>query len=162
MLAMTALGVMLTVSAAATASAFPGRDHGRAGGPHGDPAARIEQRLAELDLDDETRAAVFEILDGSRGTARELRADLRASHEELAALLAEDRPATSAVLAQADAVGARITALRKQHLSTMLAVRALLSPEQVEDVHTKLTIVPRLGLVVITTIFVLMMAAVRG
>ena len=37
-----------------------------------------------------------------------------------------------------------------------------LSGDAVEDVHTKLTIVPRAGLVVITTIFVLMMTAVRG
>jgi uncharacterized membrane protein len=37
-----------------------------------------------------------------------------------------------------------------------------ISAAQVEDVHAKLTIVPRIGLVVISTIFVVMMTAVRG
>jgi len=37
-----------------------------------------------------------------------------------------------------------------------------ISAEQVEDVHGKLKIVPRIGLVVISTIFVVMMTAVRG
>jgi uncharacterized membrane protein len=37
-----------------------------------------------------------------------------------------------------------------------------ISSEQVEDVHGKLQIVPRIGLVVITTIYVSMMVAVRG
>ena len=37
-----------------------------------------------------------------------------------------------------------------------------ISADQVEDVHGKLQVVPRVGLVVISTIFVVMMAAVRG
>jgi uncharacterized membrane protein len=37
-----------------------------------------------------------------------------------------------------------------------------ISSEQVEDVHGKLQIVPRVGLVVISTIFIVMMSAVRG
>jgi len=37
-----------------------------------------------------------------------------------------------------------------------------LTSEDVEDVHGKLKIVPRIGLVVISTIFVVMMSAVRG
>lgn len=37
-----------------------------------------------------------------------------------------------------------------------------ITAEPVEDVYGKLTIVPRLGLVVISTIFVVMMTAVRG
>jgi len=37
-----------------------------------------------------------------------------------------------------------------------------LSQESVEDVHLKLRLVPRLGFLVLSTIFVLMMIAVRG
>ena len=37
-----------------------------------------------------------------------------------------------------------------------------ISDEKVEDVHLKLKIIPRIGLLVISTIMVLMMLAVRG
>ena len=37
-----------------------------------------------------------------------------------------------------------------------------LAPEAVEDVHVRLRILPRVGLVVLTLIFVIMMIAVRG
>jgi hypothetical protein len=37
-----------------------------------------------------------------------------------------------------------------------------LPKEAVEDLHLKLRLVPRLGFVVLTSIFVLMMIAVRG
>jgi hypothetical protein len=51
-------------------------------------------------------------------------------HDELRALLASDAPDAGAVMAKADAIGAAETALQKQRLRTMLAVRALLTSEQ--------------------------------
>ena len=51
----------------------------------------------------------------------------------------------------------------ENHLARRVGVgRDEISAEQVEDVHGKLRIVPRIGLVVISTIFVVMMVAVRG
>jgi Spy/CpxP family protein refolding chaperone len=119
----------MTLFAWSPVSAFPGRQGGP--GSHGDRHATIADRFAGLDLDVQTREAVFAILDDSRPAARALRDDVRAAHEKMTGLLDQDQPDEGAVLAQVEIVGARMTALKKQHLSTMLAVRALLSPEQI-------------------------------
>jgi hypothetical protein len=50
----------------------------------------------------------------------------------------------------------------ENHLARRIGVGCPdLSSEQVEEVHSKLKIVPRVGLGVISTIFILMLSAVR-
>jgi len=53
-------------------------------------------------------------------------------HEGMKALLDRATPDESAVMKQADAIGVAETELYKQHLDTMLEIRALLTPEQRE------------------------------
>ena len=48
------------------------------------------------------------------------------------------------------------------HVDTVGVGDPDLSPAAVDDVHVRLQILPRVGLVVLTVIFVLMMIAVRG
>ena len=131
--ALTLLSAMI-LFAWSPASACPGR-HGGAGS-HGDPPAELEERLAGLDLDEQTHETISAILDDRRPAARALRDDVRMAHESMSALLDQDQPDEGAVLAQAEIIGAHMTALKKQHLGTMLAVRALLTPEQIAKLRT--------------------------
>jgi len=100
-----------------------------------DPNARLEARLAGLDLDDPTRDAIYTILDRSRVDVRVLRQNVVDAHAGLRALLDQDTPGEAVVLGQVELVGELMTELRKQQLSTMLAVRAHLTPEQRDELR---------------------------
>jgi Spy/CpxP family protein refolding chaperone len=91
---------------------------------------RFEERLDSLGLDDQTRTAVHTTLDAARAEQRDLRRQLHAAHQNLRTLLAQDTPDEATVLAQSEVIGALETEHRKQSLRTLLAVRALLTPEQ--------------------------------
>ncbi len=99
-------------------------------GHFGPRAERLEQRIEALDLQTETRQAVYALLDEAREQRREFRGEMRGAHEQMRALLDQESPAPEAVLAQADTLGALHTEARKAELRTLLAVRELLTPEQ--------------------------------
>ena len=103
-------------------------------GPHGDrsPARMIDEHADELGLDDETRQAIRVIVDESRGDSEAFHRQLRAAHDDLRDLLAQDAPDESAVMQQAETIGAVETEMHKHRLGTLLEVRALLTPEQRE------------------------------
>jgi len=101
--------------------------HGHGKGAHLD---RLEAKLAELELDVETRAAVARVLEQAR-TERETRRDeMRDARRALDELLDQEQPALEPVLAQADAIGALETEAHKSKLRTMLELRSLLGAEQ--------------------------------
>jgi Spy/CpxP family protein refolding chaperone len=91
---------------------------------------RFEKFIEELGLEKKTLTEVKKILDASRATRKEMFDKLREAHEHMRALLEQEKPDESAVMAQADAIGALETESRKQQLRTMLQVQALLTPEQ--------------------------------
>ncbi len=121
------------VAVASVSSAQPpfGGHHGPGGhhpghGPHG----FIEEHAAQLGLDDQTQAAIDEIVGESQERARELRPKLRGMHREMHDLLSQDTPDELAVMQQAEAIGQAETELHKYRLQTLIKIRALLTDEQ--------------------------------
>jgi Spy/CpxP family protein refolding chaperone len=115
-----------------TAPALPlkAEPPGSWGPPGPSPARFIEENAERLGLDAETRAAIQEIAAGSRAAERELRGRIRDAHGHMRELLEADQPDESAVMAQADVIGALEVEERKKMLSAVLRIRALLTPEQ--------------------------------
>lgn len=121
------LAIALFAASAATAGdGGPGRRH------HAPPPIDriLEKHADELGIDETKLAEVREIAARAQAADAPLHETLRAEREKLHALLREDAPELDAVLKQADAVGAAETALHKRRLQTLLAVRAILTPEQ--------------------------------
>ena len=93
---------------------------------------RILERHAErLQLDDATREQIRALAEAEPGAERS-RSARRCDRlrDEMHALLSADAPELDAVLAKADEIGRAETALKKERLRTMLAIRALLTTEQ--------------------------------
>jgi periplasmic protein CpxP/Spy len=122
--------------AAAQAPAAPDAPpppHGRwrPGAPPGPPFGDVLERHAdELGLDADTLARIRDIADKSRQAEQPLADQLRTLHQGMRALLEAESPKADDVMQQADKIGALETELRKDHLRTMLEIRALLTPEQ--------------------------------
>ena len=118
------LGLMVGLAMPVVASAqLPGPPGG---------GSRLEQVLETVDLPDDVRVRVDGLLDASRQKRRSLKRSLRAAHDEMRALLNADAPEEAAILAQAEKIGALQTDLEKDRLSTLLRIRAQLSPDQRE------------------------------
>jgi Spy/CpxP family protein refolding chaperone len=123
----------------ATAPALAGHD-----GPQGAGhrrmrgEARLEKSLEEIGLDATQKEKVRAILDASKQAREAHWQKLRAAHEEMRALLDQETPDETAVMAQADRMGALKTEGHKAMLRTLLAVRAELTPEQRAQLKEKL------------------------
>jgi Spy/CpxP family protein refolding chaperone len=98
--------------------------------PGGGPDRFTAEHAVQLGLDDETRAAIDEIVDASRTRARELRVERRGLHQEMQQLLSQETPDEAAVMQQAEAIGQTETELHKHRLETLIRIRALLTDEQ--------------------------------
>lgn len=109
--------------ATAVASAHPGMGPGPRGG-------FLERKLDSLGLAPETRAAVQKLLDDAKPAREASHQQIRQAHDAMKALLDAEPVDEAAVMAQADRIGALMTASRKQELRTLIQVRALLSPEE--------------------------------
>ena len=126
----------LAAGAAAQPSAPPNAPpppHGRwhPGSPPGPPFSDVLERHAdELGLDADTVARIHAIAEKSREAEKPLADQLRSLHQAMREMLEADAPKLDDVMQQADRIGALETELRKARLSTMLEIRALLSPEQ--------------------------------
>ena len=129
--AFAALLAGLVAAAAPSRACGPGAP-GRRDRPHGPPPIeRILERHAErLGLDDTTRARIDELARQGRDASEAQREALGALHREMRGLLSQDAPDEAAVLGKAEEIGRAETELQKQRLRTMLAIRALLTPEQ--------------------------------
>ena len=101
-------------------------------GRHGPPPIDriLERHAAELGLSDAVREQVHAIAADAEQREAPLREALRAQRDALHELLAQDAPDSNAVMQQAELLGAAETEMHKQRLRTLLAVRALLTPEQ--------------------------------
>ena len=132
MMGATGAVLALVVVALLGASTALSKPHGGCRGHHGKGARldRLEAKLAELELDADTRAATALVLEQAR-TEREARRDeMRDTRRALHELLEQETPALEQVMAQADALGKLETEAHKSKLRTMLELRALLSAEQ--------------------------------
>ena len=98
-----------------------------------DPGAFIEENAESLGLNDETISAIRSIVAESKDTGDQLHVELRELHKGMKALLSQGSPDESAVMTQVDAIGAAEVEMQRHRLGTMLKIRALLTPEQREE-----------------------------
>ena len=105
------------------------------GGPPGPPGpdGLIEEHAERLGLDDEARAAIRAIVDASHERAAKLHEDHREARRALRDLLSQGLPDKATVMQQAEALGRIETEMTKHRLRTLLRIRALLTPEQREE-----------------------------
>jgi Spy/CpxP family protein refolding chaperone len=124
--------VVVALLGAGTAYSKPG--HGSCHG-HGKGARldRLEAKLAELELDVDTRAAAARVLEQARTEGEARRDEMRDARRALHELLEQEQPAVDQVMAQADVLGALETEAHKAKLRTMLELRALLDAEQWQE-----------------------------
>jgi Spy/CpxP family protein refolding chaperone len=104
-------------------------------GPHGGPPPiedMLDRNAERLGREPETRAALHAAPNATRAEGDRIRDALDAAHQEMRTLLSADEPNESAVMAQADRIGALETEAKKSRLRGMLKIRALLGPEQRE------------------------------
>jgi len=126
---LAALAAAAVFFLAGTALAY-GPPGGCAPGAGAGFAAMLEHRLDRLDLDPSIRNEIDAILAEARPTAAALRDQVAAEHERMRALIAEEAPDQAAIDEEVDRIGSATGELRKHEIHTMLAVRALLTPEQ--------------------------------
>lgn len=100
---------------------------------HRGPGNFFEENVETLDLDEETLTAIRAIVEESRETGDQFHAELRELHQGMRELLSQDTPDESAVMQKVETIGVVETAMQKHRLGTMLKVRALLTPEQREE-----------------------------
>ena len=101
-------------------------------GPQG-PGGFVERHAEQLGLDAAQQEAIGGIVDESHEGGTALHQEIRSLRGELHELLMQDPPDVESVMAQADAIGAADVALHKHRLSTMIAIRNQLTPEQRES-----------------------------
>jgi Spy/CpxP family protein refolding chaperone len=98
------------------------------------PFDRILERHAErLKLDEATREKIRAIGVETQTEARPIRDQLRESRDEMRRLLGQDIPDEAVVMRQAERIGSLETEMQKQRLRAMLRIRALLTPEQRQE-----------------------------
>jgi len=119
-----AVAIVAALALAAGVSARPGPGMG------GPPGFFLEKAIDKLELPAQQRSAVQSVIDQAKPTGEKLRDDVQSAHEGMRTLLEQDTVDESAVMAQADTIGAAMTESRKHDLRTLLQVRALLTPEQ--------------------------------
>ncbi len=113
-----------------------GASFARPPGPHkgnGPPSGSIEEHAEQLGLDEETLDAIQEIVKVSHKRGRALREGRHAAHEVMRSLLSQVAPDESVVMQQAEVIGALELEERKNRLRAMLQIRALLTPQQREE-----------------------------
>jgi Spy/CpxP family protein refolding chaperone len=98
--------------------------------PVGDLIARHAERLG---LRGDALAQVQAVVKVSGVRHAELLAKLDAARDAMRSLLSQPVPDAAAVMAQADAIGAVETELHKNRLRAIMEIRALLTPEQREE-----------------------------
>ena len=113
----------------------PDSPRGPGGWHHGPPGPPpldgiLDRHADELGLDAAMRVRIHDLAAQARQAAQPLDDALRTLHDGMHALLEQESPSADAVMQQADRIGVAETDLHKQRLQTMLAIRALLTPEQ--------------------------------
>ena len=124
-----ALLLGLPIYAAAKGEGQGGPGHGR--GRHAPSMARMLEKNADrLQLDTNTLTRIQQIDVAQKERSKETRERVKAEHQKLHEMLQADAPSEGAVLAQVDVIGDLRTDLQKERLSSMLQMRALLTPAQ--------------------------------
>ncbi len=120
----------MALALASSAGARPPWGGDRHPGPD---AGLLREHADALDLDEETRTSIRDIVRGSREASEALRDELHGLHREMRSLLSQDDPDEDDVMQLADRIGLLETSLHKRRLAAMLRIRAQLTPEQREE-----------------------------
>jgi Spy/CpxP family protein refolding chaperone len=119
------LAALLGLSGAALA-----HENGGGGCERGRPLMHLEERLDNLGLEPQTLEAARGLLDQGREARHASHDEMRGARDQMRELLNQEKPDVDAILAQVDTIAALETQAKKARLRTILAVRALLTPEQ--------------------------------
>ena len=114
-----------------------GRHHGGGSFGFGPGPERIERMAGKLDLSDEQRDAIRAIADKARPSFREYGDSLRDNREKLRELAQADDADQAAIRALADAQGDTMADMIVLRTDLMREVRAVLTPEQREELENK-------------------------
>jgi len=104
-----------------------------AGSPGGPACGRPFDRLQEkLGLTEEQAAQVMDLIIETRKEAIPIHASIRAARTEIGDLLTEAYVDEEAITRQADAIGRSIQELVHQWTATLVDIRAVVTPEQMQ------------------------------
>ena len=122
----TLLAVALSLAWTTSAWARPPGPDGQEPGPGGFP----DQLLEKVGVDQSRREEIASISKRSQVRAGELHEQIHIGRENLRSLLEQDAPDSDLVMKKVEEIGALETEASKHRLTTMLSIRALLTPEQ--------------------------------
>jgi Spy/CpxP family protein refolding chaperone len=108
--------------------------HGRMGGPpflrQLFPPEVVMKNQRDIALTDEQRAAITEAIKTTQGSVLDLQWKLEDEQQKLTKLLEADHIDVEAALGQADLVMDAERKVKKEHLTLLLQIKNLLTPEQ--------------------------------
>jgi Spy/CpxP family protein refolding chaperone len=93
----------------------------------------LERHAERLKLDAATRERIRSIGAEAQREAEPMHERLREARDEMRRLLGQASPDEASVMQQAERLGTLETEMKKQRLRTMLRIRALLTPEQRQE-----------------------------
>ena len=123
------LGLALPQSALANRD----RSRGPEGHHRGTPHLLFEKHAERLGLDAKTLEQIRAISEAAKEQSGELRTNLKKARMTMRQFLSVETPDKAAVMKQVEIMGAIMTDLRKHRMATILDIRALLTPEQRQE-----------------------------
>ena len=123
------LGLALPQSGLARRDGPGGPGKHRLGPPH----IMFEKHAERLGLDAETLSQIRGISERAKEESSEFRTKYREAKTTMRKLLSADAPDKAAVMQQAEVMGEIRTGMRKHWLAALLDIRALLTPEQRQE-----------------------------
>ena len=123
------LGLALPQSGLARRDGPGGPGKQRPGSPH----IMFEKHADRLGLNAETLKQIRAISEKAKEESSDLRTKFREARTIMHKLLSAEAPDKAAVMKQAEAMGEIMTGIRKHRLAALLDIRALLTPEQRQE-----------------------------
>jgi len=120
------LSLTALLSIGATAQAAP------PDGPPPHPHELIRDQAAELGIDEPTVQSIMTIAEQARPEMERLQGELQQAGQQLHVLLEAESPDREAIMRQVELVGEIQIDLQQHQIGTLLSIRALLSPEQLQ------------------------------
>ena len=96
----------------------------------------IERHADRIGLDETTTADIRKVVNRARTEDEKLQRQIETAHKQLRIMLESDKPNRKRVMQQADTLGALHIKQRKNRLGAMLDIRAMLTPEQRQELQT--------------------------
>jgi Spy/CpxP family protein refolding chaperone len=139
----------MTLGLAMLAPGGPARAQGPAEGPDPGPNAgpRMERRaemrrrrddmLRDLDLSKEQREKISDLREKQERDAIRMRADLQTARLDLRRMMRADKADRAAINRQIDQLAELRAQMEKARVSTLLDIRSVLTPEQLERVRQR-------------------------